>query len=208
LSPNLASRRHSIQDYFARSGLASGRGVQSAARSSEQRLAYASHGRLDIAHDERRIQPEHAISRASQHRITSLISPHPLGVIAAINLDHKPPRGRIEIRDEAPKQRHVPAKHHAQPPPANTSPEQRFGRRQRTPHPPSTLVEHRDPCSTSIAKYGLVVGWSHARHWRSLAQAPCQPPAVSRRPRRGWHAACALSHDSNRRQARALVECS
>ena len=29
-------------------------------------------------------------------------------------------------------------------------------------------------------------------------------PALSRRPRRGWRGACALSHDSNRQQARAV----
>ena len=37
------------------------------------------------------------------------------------------------------------------------------------------------------------------------AQAACQPPAESRRTVQGWRAACALSHDSKRQQARAVA---
>jgi len=148
--------------------------MPSAARSSEQRRAHASHGCGDVSHDERRIQPEHAVARASQHRVTARIRSHPLRVTPAIDLNHEPRRGRIEIRNEPPKQRHLPPKYNAQPPPADPGPKQLFRASLRSAHATSPLVEHYGPCGVPSAKQGLVVGSSHAPKRRRRRASP--PP--------------------------------
>ena len=75
------------------------------------------------------IQPEYAIASASEHRSTARIGASRLGVMPAIDLDHSPMSGRREVSDEAQKQRHLTAKHHAELMPAKASPEQSLGRR-------------------------------------------------------------------------------
>src|SRR5450432_3267749 len=67
---------------------------------------------LDISHDERCAEPEHAISAANEHRITAGIRALTLAVIPAINLNDEPPTLRQKVSDVATKQRHLPPKHH------------------------------------------------------------------------------------------------
>jgi len=70
-------------------------------------MADASHSALEISHDQRGIQPEHAVTRASQHRIAARLGASLLGVMPAIDLDHQPLGGRQEGRDVAAEQRHL-----------------------------------------------------------------------------------------------------
>ena len=48
-------------------------------------------------------------------------------VIRAIDFDHGPLRGSVEIRDEAPEQRHLPANDRAQAPAADAPPQELLG---------------------------------------------------------------------------------
>ena len=56
-----------------------------------QHHAHQRDGRLDVPHDERRIQAKHAVARASQHRITASFGASPLAVVPAID---RPRRSR------------------------------------------------------------------------------------------------------------------
>lgn len=78
--------------------------------------------RLDVPHNERRIQPEDPIATPSQHGIAARIRGCLPAVIPAIDLNHEPHRWREKISDEATEQRHLTAKHNAQPPPTNARP--------------------------------------------------------------------------------------
>jgi hypothetical protein len=71
--------------------------------------------------------PSDAISGALKRRITAGVSAGAPTVVRAIDLDHETLRGSQEVRDETPEQRHLPAKHDAEPPPANALPEELLG---------------------------------------------------------------------------------
>jgi len=71
--------------------------------------------------------PHDAISRALERRIPAGIRAPSLAVIRAIDLDYEALRGRQEVRDEAPEQWHLPAKEHAEPPPAEMVPHELLG---------------------------------------------------------------------------------
>ena len=76
----------------------------------EERSADTSEGSFDIAPDERRIEPNHAIvGGACERRIMPRISVRPIGMILAIDLESL--RGGVEGRDEAPEQRHLATKY-------------------------------------------------------------------------------------------------
>src|SRR4051812_44447275 len=81
---------------------------------------------LDVADDQRCIDANDAIPSALERRITPRVSARALAVIRAIDLNHEPLRGSQEVRDEAPEQRHLAAKEHAQAAAANASPEELF----------------------------------------------------------------------------------
>src|SRR6185369_17162558 len=119
------------------------RGGGSNSRLGEERSADTSDGTFDIAHDERRFEPENAISGADERRISARVGAGTLGVVDAIDLEHETLRGCVEVCDEATEQRHLPAKEHAEPPAANARPKQLLGRRERYAHASSALRKRR-----------------------------------------------------------------
>ena len=138
--------------------------------------------RLDASDDERSIEPEHAIARANQHRITLRVRSSLLGVTPTIDLDHEPLSGRQEVSAKPPKQRHLTAKHHAEPTPANAGPEQRLGRSERRAHAASALVQERRPRCISIAKQGLLWVRVMPTHGAGAVTAP----RLVAHPATGW----------------------
>jgi hypothetical protein len=84
--------------------------LRAAARSPAERESDALESTLDVADDERRFDPNDAISGALQRCIPARVTACALGVIRAIDLNHETLSGSKEIRDEAPEQRHLPAK--------------------------------------------------------------------------------------------------
>ncbi len=95
-----------------------------------ERRSDARNGRLDVLRHDNGIQPDNAIASTREHRITARVRTSLLGVMPAIDLHHEALSGRQEVSDEAPEQRHLAPKHHAEPPTANASPEELFGGRE------------------------------------------------------------------------------
>ncbi len=89
---------------------------------SEKRGANQSEGTFDVAHDERRIDPNDAITDALERRVTARVSGCALAMICAVDFNHETLRGSQEVRDEATEQRHLTAKDHAQVTGANALP--------------------------------------------------------------------------------------
>jgi hypothetical protein len=84
----------------------------------------------------------HAIVGACERRIMPRISVRPIGMILGIDLDHESLRGSVEGRDEAPDQRHLATKYHAELPPANARPKRLLGRSKRHTHAASAFRKH------------------------------------------------------------------
>lgn len=83
--------------------------------------------RVEIADDERRIDPKDAIAGALEGRITARVRSRLIRVIRAVDFDREALSRRKEVSDEATEQRHLPAKDHAQAVAANLRPEQLLG---------------------------------------------------------------------------------
>ena len=79
-----ASRRAAAQPAASRTTSAATRG------SARERPAHTRDGRLDVLDDQRRIEPEHAVARASRHRIPTRIRPSALSVVPATKFDDEP----------------------------------------------------------------------------------------------------------------------
>jgi len=71
-------------------------------------------------------KPQHAIAGALEHPIAPRIGSAPLDVIPAIHLNNELHSRSTEIGDEAAEKRHLPAEDNAEPPSADTRPEQGF----------------------------------------------------------------------------------
>ena len=115
--------------------------------------------------------PHDAISRALERRIPAGIRAPSLAVIRAIDLDYEALRGRQEVRDEAPEQWHLPAKEHAEPPPAEMVPHELLGCGERAAH----RASQRDRESAAL--------WPGAHRWQVASQrssfVPCPRCAMA-----------------------------
>ncbi len=137
----------------------------------EQRRADLSERAIDVTDQERGFDTNHAIAGALERRITARVSARALAVIRAIDLNHETLRGRQEVSDEAPEQRHLTAKDHAQAPAADVLPQELLGCGLRSAHNAGALRE--DCCALRTArKRGLVVGSSHAAKGAGDVTAP------------------------------------
>ena len=94
--------------------------------STPERRSDALESALDVPHDERCLDANHAISSALERRIAAGVCDCALTVIVTIDLNHETLRGSQEVCNEPPEQRNLPAKEHAQATPANASPKELF----------------------------------------------------------------------------------
>jgi hypothetical protein len=158
--------------------------------------------RGQITHDKLGLNSEDAIPGARQHGVTLRISPRPLDMISAVDLNHEPLSWRQEVGDKPPEQRHLAPKHDAQLTPTNSAPKKPFGGSRRRPHQPRSRREPVRLLWASVSKQGLVVDSSHAHRGAGAVPAPRQHTHA-----RAWAGAgrAPLWQDSNRQQARAVT---
>ena len=107
------------------------RGLKRAPRrrdSTRERGAHSRDRGLDVAHDQCRIQPQNAISAASEHGIAARIRACLSGVMPAIDLDDEALSRRQKVSNEPTEERNLAAKHDAKATPANAGPKQLLGR--------------------------------------------------------------------------------
>jgi hypothetical protein len=108
-----------------------------------ERPTYELNRRLRLQHQDASIDAEHPIPEPSQYSIPPRVSAAPALVVAAIDLNHEAGARYVEISDEAPGERHLPAKHDAEPPGADETKQHGLRRRRRRPHLPSAKCEER-----------------------------------------------------------------
>ena len=122
-------------------------------------------------------------------------------LVGCLRAQHEPPSRCKKVSDESPEQRHLAPKHDAHLAARELAPEQLLGRRKREAHLTPARLEQRDAAFAGAMEQGLIVGSSHAPNGAGGVPAPTE----TRRTSQGWRAACALSHDSKRQQARAVA---
>jgi hypothetical protein len=125
--------------------------------SPTERRADTDEGRLDVADNQRFVQPKHTVAAASQHCIPARISALAPAVVAAIDLEHEPLSRREKISDETTEQRNLATKHDAQLAPTNASPDQLLGHGRRHWHDAGTLFEDYGARCAAIANKGLLL---------------------------------------------------
>ena len=135
-------------------------------RSRRERRTYARDGRLNVALDQGRVQPEHAGAR--EHRVTARISASLLVVVPAIDPDHEPPSGRQEVSNAAPEQRHLATEHHAESAAANAVPTAWVTRACRERARPGAQTARDFDCETRAC--------CPFESCPPMARAPWQPP--------------------------------
>jgi len=79
-------------------------------------VAQAPHRPREVAHDELRFEPEHAVPRALERPIAPRIGARALLVVAAVDLDDEPHLRREQVDDVPAEHGHLPLEPHAEPP--------------------------------------------------------------------------------------------
>ena len=100
--------------------------------------------RKQVVHDEVVREAEDVTPDASQRAIPASIGALTCCVIAAIDLDDQLDLGSVQIRDEPPRERHLPPKRDPEPPAAQSLEELRFRGGGSVTHLSSALFEHLD----------------------------------------------------------------